>query len=147
MTRGQISAHNKTQNKMNNEKEYIEQYIDDSSTERSEGTAIIRDNPGVAFIDNEPLGACWSVKAFKVCVEKIEADSVVVGLYLGGTRIATATLNAKTPCVKINESVGGDALKVDANVCADFANRELRAKGKVCAFFACVKFNQRILKW
>ncbi|TXK65106.1 hypothetical protein [Alkalisalibacterium limincola] len=99
------------------------------------------------FLADEPLDACWSINVFKVCVKSVSAEKIVVVAYLAGSRILTATLTAEKPCVKVKKSAGGDAARINAEICANFSKKEIRTKGRVCASFVCVKFNQKILSW
>jgi len=108
---------------------------------------LLLDNDADIVLTDTPLEACWSVKVFKVCVRKIEVDRVILDVYLGGTKLGTITLTTNKPCAKVKGSLGGDAGRVDAEICADFAKKEIRAKGKVCSLFVCAKFNARIIKW
>ncbi len=104
-------------------------------------------NDIMLFTDTSTLDYCWSIKIFKVCVKSVSDEKVVLEIFLAGRKIATATLKADRPCIKIKESIGGDTARVDTKVCVDFPKKEIRAKGRVCAAFICVKFNQKILSW
>ena len=91
------------------------------------------------------FGPCWSVSAFGVCIEKWQNDKLTLGFYLSGIKIGQKTIDAKNPCVKLRE--GGDLAKVKADICADFSNRRVTAKGEVCVTFVCARFNQTIFNW
>jgi len=98
-------------------------------------------------LEEESLGVCWGVKALDICIKSVSDKKVVLDVKLAGQNIGRITLTPKDACVKIKESIGGDAAKVSVKICANFAKKEIRADGKVCALWVCAKFNQRILKW
>jgi len=93
------------------------------------------------------LDACWSYKVLQICVETVSTEKVVLSIKIAGVQIGKFTLNKANACIKIKENVGGDAARVDVDICVDFEKREIRAWGKICLLFVCYKFNQRILKW
>ena len=98
-------------------------------------------------LSEELLGVCWSLKALEICIQSVSATKAVLIVKLLGKEVATVTLKKDKSCVKVKEHIGGDTARVDASICADFDEKEIRAKGKICAAFVCTKFNQRILKW
>jgi len=112
-----------------------------------EGRDIVTDNPTETYIEMESYGVCWNVKAFKICVRKIEASRIILDVYLVNQKIGTIVLTKTKPCVKISKSLLGDTARVKANICVNFTKREVRTEGRVCALFACVKFNARVVKW
>jgi hypothetical protein len=97
------------------------------------------------FDPNMAVQVCWSVSAFQVCIDSWQSNELVIGIYLAGVRIAGAKLNANNPCARFKADVG--VARVDAEICIDIVNRNVRAKGEVCVTFACVRFNQVIFTW
>lgn len=128
----------------NQEKDYIIHELDTEMIKAYSGPSDFVNN---IEIDNQNLGACWGIKILDICIDSVSDERVVLTVKLAGVKVAKVTLTTKTTCVKIKENVGGDTARVEVKICADFSKKEIRASGKVCAVFACAKFNQRILKW
>ena len=128
----------------NQEQDYIIHELDTEMIKAYSGESDFVKN---VEIQNQSLGLCWGIKVLDICIDSVSAEKVVLTIKLAGVKVAKITLTTKNACVKVKENVGGDAARVDATICADFGKKEIRAKGKVCALFACAKFNQRILKW
>ncbi len=126
------------------EKDYISQELDMEMIKAYSGESDYLKNIDA---ESESLGVCWGIKILDICIESVSTERVKLAVKLSGVKVATITLTTKNTCVKVKENVGGDAARVDVTICADFTKKEIRAKGKVCAFFICTKFNQRILKW
>jgi hypothetical protein len=96
-------------------------------------------------LESAAMRVCWSVSALNICVEDWSNDTITIGFYLAGIRIATARLRANDPCVR--SSGDGGVAKYSVEVCANFANRNITAKGEVCVAFVCARFNQVIFTW
>lgn len=90
-------------------------------------------------------GPCWKLSVFGICLESWSGGQLTLGFYLQGIKIGQKTIKVGDPCIRLRKSVG--PVKVDAEVCADFTKREVVARGSVCAFGACVRFNQVIFRF
>ncbi|KYG81687.1 hypothetical protein EV198_1894 [Roseivirga ehrenbergii] len=90
------------------------------------------------------LQSCWSYGPLGICMKQ-EGDKIRAYFYIYGVQVGSATLLKTKPCAGWSYDKNG--VKVSIEVCADFNNRRVIAKGKVCLFIACVEFNQVIFNW
>ena len=107
-----------------------------------------QDNDWYQTIDlsEEALGVCWNFKLLQICLVKATLDKVVVDVKFATQRVGRFTLTKKKACAKTKREiilVG----KMKARICANFAKKQVWAKGKVCLTGVCVSFNQRIFKY
>lgn len=129
---------------MTEERDFATIEVDEDFRQSTELTGIDAESADL-LTESTTLDICWSVKVFRICVSRVTSNSVTIDLYLANIKLGSAELSASRPCISVRHNVG--VAKVDAKVCVDFGKREVRASGRVCVTFACVKFNQKILSW
>lgn len=130
---------------MTEEREFAIIEVDEEFRQSSELTAVEGDDGADLLTEDTTLDICWSVKVFRICVSRVTSNSVTIDLYLANIKLGSAVLSARRPCISVRHNIG--LAKVDAKVCVDFGKREVRATGRVCVTFACVRFNQKIFSW
>jgi hypothetical protein len=92
----------------------------------------------------------WSFGPLRI-EASFRGTTVSVTIYLLGVRVASATLDARNPALRVSVNLGVARVR-DLEVRADFTQRTLSAAGRVCVRmppfrWRCRSFRVTILRW
>lgn len=115
------------------------------------------DEIGPQSIDTDALstemlsttGVDWSFGPLRI-VAQLSGATITVTISLLGLRIASATLSASNPTLRVSANI--QAARAEVEVSADFARRTLSVAGRACVRippfrWRCRSFRLTILRW